>query len=137
MASPLDCLVVGGGPAGLTSAVYLARFLRRAIVVDAGASRAALIPLSHNHPGFPEGISGPGLLARQRPQAARYAARLLGETVADFRRLDEDLFRAEMEAHGGPSRLTARSVLACTGVVDLEARGQCIGVIGNDARAAR
>ncbi|NYM87405.1 NAD(P)-binding protein, partial [Salmonella enterica subsp. enterica serovar Typhimurium] len=52
----LDCLVIGGGPAGLTAAIYLARFRRRFQVVDAGASRAALIPTSHNHAGFPEGI---------------------------------------------------------------------------------
>jgi thioredoxin reductase (NADPH) len=162
MASPLDCLVVGGGPAGLTSAVYLARFLRRAVLVDAGASRAALIPLSHNHPGFPDGISGHGLLERQRAQAARFGAQLLGGTVTEIRRLDEDLFWAEIEAPGGPSRLTTRSVLACTGVVDIEpdlpdlsdairrglvrhcpvcdayeARGQRIGVIGKDARVVK
>ena len=58
----LDCLVIGGGPAGLTAAIYLARFRRRFQVVDAGASRAALIPTSHNHAGFPEGIHGKALL---------------------------------------------------------------------------
>ena len=46
----IDCIVVGGGPAGLTAAIYLARFRRRVILVDGGESRAALIPRSHNHP---------------------------------------------------------------------------------------
>ena len=36
----VDCLIVGGGPAGLTAAIYLARFLRSVVVVDAGGSRA-------------------------------------------------------------------------------------------------
>lgn len=48
----IDCAIVGGGPAGLTAALYLARFRRRALVIDAGQSRAALIPISHNYPAF-------------------------------------------------------------------------------------
>ena len=47
-AAVLDCLVVGAGPAGLTAATYLVRFRRRIAVVDAGASRARWIPVSHN-----------------------------------------------------------------------------------------
>jgi NADPH-dependent 2,4-dienoyl-CoA reductase/sulfur reductase-like enzyme len=41
-----DCLIIGGGPAGLTAAIYLARYRRAAVLVDDGASRTALIPLS-------------------------------------------------------------------------------------------
>jgi thioredoxin reductase len=68
----LDCLVVGGGPAGLTAAIYLARYRRNVLVVDRGDSRAEKIPNSHNHPGFSAGISGTELLARLREQAGRY-----------------------------------------------------------------
>ena len=54
MAEPLDCLVIGGGPAGLTAAIYLARFHLDILVVDAGKSRASWIPCTRNHAGFPE-----------------------------------------------------------------------------------
>jgi thioredoxin reductase (NADPH) len=67
-------VIIDAGPAGLTAAIYLARFRREFCVIDAGASRAASIPLSHNYPGLPEGISGPELLGRLRAQAERYGA---------------------------------------------------------------
>ena len=58
-----DCLILGGGPAGLTAAIYLARYRCRVLVIDAGNSRAAQIPETHNHPGY-KGIQGRALLAR-------------------------------------------------------------------------
>lgn len=69
-----DCLIVGGGPAGLTAAIYAARFRLRTIVIDAGDSRAGLIPCARNQAGFPDGISGVELLDRMRTQARRFAA---------------------------------------------------------------
>lgn len=72
----IDCLIVGGGPGGLTAALYLARFRRSCLVVDAGSSRASWIPRSHNYPGFPPGINGNDLLMRLREQASGYGARL-------------------------------------------------------------
>lgn len=69
-----DCIIVGGGPAGLTAALYLARFLRRVTVFDSGDSRAAMIPKTHNMPPFPDGIPGPDLLKRMRIHARRYGA---------------------------------------------------------------
>jgi thioredoxin reductase (NADPH) len=76
-----DCLVMGGGPAGLTAALYLARFRRRVALVDEGRSRAASIPRTHNHPGFPDGISGEALLRTLRSQAEKYHAEIQADTV--------------------------------------------------------
>lgn len=51
-----DCVVIGGGPAGLTAAIYLSRYHLRVLVADDSESRAAIIPLSRNHAGYPDGI---------------------------------------------------------------------------------
>jgi thioredoxin reductase (NADPH) len=112
----MDCLVVGGGPAGLTAAIYLARFRRDFRVVDSGASRASWITVSHNHPGFPEGISGAELLTRMRAQAGRYGARIVPGEVNSLERLHDGSFSASI----GVDRLRGRTVLLATGVEDIE-----------------
>lgn len=76
-----DCAVVGGGPAGLTAAIYLARFRRRVVLIDGGDSRASLIPRSHNHPGYPDGIHGNDLLERMRRQLLNYDVAVVSATV--------------------------------------------------------
>jgi len=112
----LDALIVGGGPAGLVAAVYLARFRRRVVVIDAKASRASLIPRSHNCPGFPEGIPGADLLQRLREQASRYGARIVEDHVDRVARAEEGGFVARCATQA----LVARTLVLATGVVDIE-----------------
>lgn len=117
---PLDCLIVGGGPAGLTAALYLARFERCFLLVDAGDSRASWIPTSHNIPVFADGISGRDILARQREHLARYGVRVVNGTVRGLRK-DEGGFAARIEAGAGAVReVRARRVLLATGADDVE-----------------
>jgi thioredoxin reductase (NADPH) len=85
MTGKLDCLIVGGGPGGLTAAIYLARFRRSALVVDEVKSRCAWIPASHNHAGFMNGINGLDLLDRMRCQAAQYGARIETGSIKSLR----------------------------------------------------
>lgn len=112
----IDCLIIGGGPGGLTAALYLARFRRRVLVADAGSSRAGLIPRTRNHPAFPDGITGPDLLDRLRMQVDRFAPGARVEGVV-----------RDLEPHDGAFRgwvseasLTVRNIVFATGVEDVQ-----------------
>ena len=109
----LDALIIGAGPAGLTAAIYLARFRRRILLIDSGHSRAALIPVTHNYPGFPDGVSGAELLARLAAQASRYGVEIQKGTVDGLSRSGEE-FIADVQGQ----RIAAKTVLLATGVVD-------------------
>ncbi|WP_121118585.1 NAD(P)/FAD-dependent oxidoreductase [Croceibacterium ferulae] len=113
MNDPLDCLIIGAGPAGLTAAIYLARFHLKIRIVDAGRSRAAMIPRTHNHAGYPGGITGPELLALMRQQAGEFGVEVTNGVVEQLERTG-DTFVAEMQE----GSLRARSVLLATGVVN-------------------
>ena len=110
----LDCLIVGGGPAGLTAAIYLARFHLDILVVDGGKSRAAWIPCTRNHAGFPDGINGDELLQRMRDQACKYGAKIETEYVTKLERDDDGLFVVTW----GSGCRRARTVLLATGVTN-------------------
>ncbi|HWE98893.1 MAG TPA: NAD(P)/FAD-dependent oxidoreductase [Caulobacteraceae bacterium] len=154
-----DCLIVGGGPAGLTAAIYAARFRLSTLVVDAGASRARAIPRSHNHAGFPGGIEGETLVERMGEQARQFGAQIRRQTVTSLQRQESGFL-----ARTAQERLQARAVIVATGVVNhrplmdlathdaalasgalrycpvcdgYEAMDQEIGVVGSGERAVR
>lgn len=79
-----DVIVVGVGPAGLTAALYTARYHRRVLVVHDGKSRALRILLTHNAPGFPDG----DLIQRMTRRAAEYGTALCEAFVEDIKRTD-------------------------------------------------
>jgi thioredoxin reductase (NADPH) len=106
-----DVAIVGGGLAGLSAAIYLARAMRDVIVLDAGRSMAVWEPDVQNYLGFPDGISGEELLERGRRQAAAYGAELVTDEVLDVTGQADD-FRLT----GRAARYRARRVLLCTGI---------------------
>ncbi len=108
-----DCLVIGGGPAGLTAAIYLTRFHLSLKVIDAGKSRAGWIPCTHNHAGFPDGISGKELLRLMREQAQKYGASIETGRVSRLDRTD-----GGFQATWGSGCVSARKVLLATGVTN-------------------
>ena len=114
MDETLDCLIIGGGPAGLTAAIYLSRFHLDIMVVDGGKSRAAWIPTSHNHAGYPEGINGEELLRRMRSQAQLYGTRIEDGQVTKLEKGEDGAWVAEW----GSGPVAAKSVLLATGVMN-------------------
>jgi thioredoxin reductase (NADPH) len=108
-----DCLIIGGGPAGLTAAIYLARFRLSIRIVDAGQNRASLIPRTHNHADFPGGVTGPDLLARMRAQAGESGVDVVSGSIESLVPLETGFF-----AKSGHRQSRARSVLLATGVVN-------------------
>ena len=113
--APLDCLVIGGGPAGLTAAIYLARFHLDILVIDEGKSRAGWIPCTRNVSGFPDGIKGTELLERMREQAQKYGAKILTERVT---KLERDERSGLFTATWGSGCVQAKKVLLATGVTN-------------------
>ena len=113
-----DCIIVGAGPAGLTAAIYLARYHLVIRMFDCGTSRASWIPTSHNHAGFPDGIHGEELLERMREQAAKYGALREPKRITDLAK-DGDTFLVTCD----DETYRARSVLLATGVVNNRPEG--------------
>lgn len=113
-----DTLIIGGGPGGLTAAIYLRRFTRNIVVIDKGNSRLCLIPVSHNYPGFPEGVPGSQLLVNLTEQLGRYGGEVRHGEITGLR-LEDGTFVADYLDDAGETRpVRALTVLLATGVAD-------------------
>ncbi|MCB9381807.1 MAG: thioredoxin-disulfide reductase [Acidimicrobiaceae bacterium] len=134
MVSHHKVIVIGSGPAGLTSAIYTARANLAPLVIEGEPSSTSdqpggqlmLTTEVENFPGFPEGIMGPELMQRMREQAVRFGAEFLTEKVTkvDF---SSRPFQVWVREHCH----TAESVIVSTGaqslMLGLEAEGRLLG----------
>jgi thioredoxin reductase (NADPH) len=98
----VDCAIVGGGPAGLSAAVCLARMRRSVLVIDDRDGRSLWGQTNRNYLGFPNGIPAAEIRLAGRRQAARYGAKFLSGRVFAASR-DDGSFRLRVEASAGDS----------------------------------
>jgi thioredoxin reductase (NADPH) len=110
-----DVIVIGGGPAGLATAVYAASEGLNTVLIESQApgGQAGTSSLIENYLGFPSGVTGPELARRATDQAKRFGAELLtAQTVTGLRR--EDPYRVVTLADG--TEVTAYCVVIATGM---------------------
>ena len=127
-------LIIGSGPAGLTAAIYVARAQLNPIVIEGEPSSTTdqpggqlmLTTEIENFPGFPQGITGPELMANMREQALRFGADL---RITKVQKLDTTVrpFRAWVSEDGDEPSITADAVILATG-----ARSLMMGVPGEE-----
>ena len=112
-----DVVVVGGGAAGLSGAVALARSRRSVLVVDAGDPRNA--PAGHVHNFLSrDGTPPSGLYATGRAEVAGYGGRVETGQVTALGR-DGERFGVQISAEAGPRTVAARRLLVATGLRDV------------------
>ena len=109
-----DAIVVGAGPAGLSAAIYLARYDRSCVVFDAGHGRSTHHQMNHNYLGFPGGVPAVQLRELGKAQLAEYPqVDFEHHKVVDCKREGD-----EFVAEGQFGTYRARVVIICTGVLD-------------------
>ena len=107
-----DVVIIGGGPAGVSAAIYSSRAGLKTLVIDKGLTAGALGITGKiaNYPGVPEDISGAELLERMRGQALSFGAEIISDKV-----IGVDLVSEMKTVFGNIGNYTSRSVIIATG----------------------
>ncbi len=107
-----DIIIIGGGPAGLTAAIYAARAAIKPLVIigESLGGQAATTPEIENYPGFPEGIGGAALAQQMQAQAERFGANIEFDTVSSV-----ELGVYPFVVHTYAQSYTARALIIATG----------------------
>lgn len=111
----VDCIIVGGGLAGLQAAIQLGRYsAHQVLVIDAGEGRSTLCRTYHNILGFPDGVSGEELRDRGRLQAERTGVSFEKDRIVKAGRQGEKI---QLFGTSG-SEYRSKTVLLATGLSD-------------------
>jgi thioredoxin reductase (NADPH) len=107
-----DVIIIGGGPAGFTAALYTARANLNPLVIEGFNWGGQLMITSdvENYPGYPEGVLGPAMMADFRQQAERFGAEFLTDDVTRV-----DLSQPPFRVYVGSDEYRADSVIVATG----------------------
>jgi thioredoxin reductase (NADPH) len=109
-----DLVIVGGGPTGLTTAIYAARENAKVLIVEKSApgGQAGVTERFDNYPGFPDGVGGAELADRITRQARRYGVEILEAVGATSVNRVDNMIRTELSTG---EHVTSPAVLIATG----------------------
>jgi thioredoxin reductase (NADPH) len=107
-----ELIIIGGGPAGYTAALYAARANLEPLVIEGFAWGGQLMITSdvENYPGYPDGIMGPAMMQDFRRQAERFGAEFLTDDVTKV-----DFTEQPLRVWVGDKEFAAESVIVATG----------------------
>lgn len=109
-----DCIIIGGGPAGLSAAIYLGRFRRSVLILDNGYGRLNSAEINENYLGFPDGIPTRKLRELGVKQAKKFGAKIILEAVSSVTKIAQG-FSLKTEKNNYHSK----AIILATGVSDL------------------
>jgi thioredoxin reductase (NADPH) len=109
-----DVIIVGAGPAGLTSAIYTSRHNYTTLVLEGKkvGGKALDATWIENYPGFPEGINGPDLMAKMEKQAKKFGVEIRLGTIYGLSKYDEVI----MVSTRSGEVFQSRSLIIATGI---------------------
>lgn len=148
-----DVLILGGGPAGLTAAIYTSRASLKTFVVAGNPSGGQLSNTTdvENYPGFPVGILGPELIRNMRSQAEKFGAEFIDQNVVSMSGSFDEMFTVATDGGGlfvgkavivatgasarwlgieSEQRLIGKGVSACATCDGFFFRGKVVAVVG-------
>ncbi len=109
---PEKLIIIGGGPAGLSAAIYAARegFEPLVIAGFAAGGQLLLTTVVENYPGFPDGIDGPEIIMQMRTQAEKFGTRFINENATGV-----DFSAKPYKVYVDEKAYEAQSVIVATG----------------------
>ena len=122
MSTPLNCVIVGSGPAGYTAAIYAARANMNPVLYTGKEPGGQLMITTdvENFPGYPQGVMGPQMMEDLKNQAERFGTKIISEFITDFDHNAE-----------GPHKLTSETgeeILAHTVIISTGASAKWLGI---------
>lgn len=109
-----DCLIVGGGIAGLQAAIQLGRYKHKVLVLDSNDGRSTICKSYHNILGYPEGVSGPELREVGRKHAESLEVEFVNEKVEQAEKAGEGFVVTSERGN----KYSGKRILLATGVMD-------------------
>lgn len=117
-AESYEVIVVGGGPGGLTTALYTTRLNHDTALIDRGGGRAAMMTDTHNVIGIPESVSGNEFLQRAKAMLEEYGTDLVQGMVTDIEETPTDSEQPQFRVSTANETMYAKAVVLATGFSD-------------------